>query len=68
MERMEPNRTYIGVSGNEECVERLTILRVDDDSGMAEVAEHRNGDGPFHYVKPLSEIRRELAEGILRES
>jgi hypothetical protein len=65
---MEPNTTYIGVSGNEERVDKLTIVRVDDDSGMAEVAEHRNGDGPYHYVKPLSEIQRELTEGILRES
>lgn len=65
---MEPNRTYIGVSGNEENVDSLKILRVNYDSKMAEVAEHRNGDGLFHYVKPLKEIQRELSEGILRES
>jgi len=65
---MEPNRTYIGVSGNEENIDSLKILRVNYDSKMAEVAEHRNGDGPFHYVKPLKEIQRELSEGILRES
>jgi len=65
---MEPNRTYVGVSGNEQQVDELTILRVNYDSGMAEVVERRDGDGPFHYVKPLSEIQRELSEGILRES
>ncbi len=65
---MVTKRTYVGSQENEEGVIEMEILRINEDSQMAEVAETRveHPDSQIYYVKPLSEIEEELESGIIR--